>query len=151
MRTPSLLVFICSIQFTQAQLKPVSNSSINVRMSLLMYPFTPIVTIEVRTIRQLTIQFETNFENTHGVTLKYFIKNRMDGHYAFTGLALVENNVLRRDKKTTYLFYTGYGYAHRFGNRHQWTFDNRIGIGPTINADKNFVYPVIKSGIGYIF
>jgi hypothetical protein len=83
--------------------------------------------------------------------LKYFIKDRMDGDYIFTGIALVENKLLRADIKTTFLPYAGYGYAYRFGNKKQWTFDNRIGIGATTNADKNSVYPVIKTGIGRIF
>ncbi|MFN0048733.1 MAG: hypothetical protein ACKVOU_06395, partial [Cytophagales bacterium] len=106
---------------------------------------------EVRTIGNLTLQLETNFINTHGANLKYFIKNRMDGHYAFAGVALVENKLLREDKKITYLPYLGYGYAYRFGNRKEWTFDNRIGLGATTNADNDGIYPIIKTGIGRIF
>lgn len=123
----------------------------NVRLSFLIFPFTPLLTVEVRSIGNLTLQFESNFVNTHGSNLKYFIKNRMDGHYVFTGVALVKNKLLRKDDKITFLPYAGYGYAHRLGNRKHWTFDNRIGIGATINADNNSIYPVIKTGIGYIF
>jgi hypothetical protein len=47
--------------------------------------------------------------------------------------------------------YIGYGYAHRFGKNKDLIFDSRIGIGPTINADKNIIVPVLKTGIGKIF
>ena len=134
-----------------AQTEREINPTANVRLSFLLFPFTPLLTVEVRTIGNLTLQLETNFVNTHGANLKYFIKNRMDGHYVFTGIALVENKLLRQDKKITFLPYAGYGYAYRFGNKKQWTFDNRIGIGVTTNADRNSVYPVIKTGIGRIF
>jgi hypothetical protein len=133
--------------FAQKEIQPTAN----VRLSFLLFPFTPLLTVEVRTIGNFTIQAETNFVNTHGANLKYFIKDRMDGDYIFTGIALVENKLLRADIKTTFLPYAGYGYAYRFGNKKQWTFDNRIGIGATTNADKNSVYPVIKTGIGRIF
>jgi hypothetical protein len=133
--------------FAQKEIQPTAN----VRFSFLLFPFTPLLTLEVRTIGNFTIQAETNFVNTHGANLKYFIKDRMDGDYIFTGIALVENKLLRADIKTTFLPYAGYGYAYRFGNKKQWTFDNRIGIGATTNADKNSVYPVIKTGIGRIF
>jgi hypothetical protein len=133
--------------FAQKEIQPTAN----VRFSFLLFPFTPLLTLEVRTIGNFTIQAETNFVNTHGANLKYFIKDRMGGDYIFTGIALVDNKLLRADKKTTFLPYAGYGYAYRFGNKKEWTFDTRIGIGATINADKNSVYPVIKTGIGRIF
>ena len=134
-----------------AQTEREINPTANVRLSFLLFPFTPLLTVEVRTIGNLTLQLETNFVNTHGANLKYFIKNRMDGHYVFTGIALVENKLLRQDNKITFLPYAGYGYAYRFGNKKQWTFDNRIGIGVTTNADRNSVYPVIKTGVGRVF
>lgn len=123
----------------------------NIRLSFLLFPFTPLVSIEFSTIGNLTLQIESNFVNTHGVNLKYFINKRMDEHYVFTGLALVENELLREDEKITFLPYVGYGYAHRFGNKKHWIFDNRIGIGSTTNADNNGIYPVLKTGIGRIF
>jgi hypothetical protein len=143
----SLLLFQNCFAQTEKAIEPTAN----VRLSFLLFPFTPLLTVEVRTIGNFTIQAETNFVNTHGANLKYFIKDRMDGGYIFTGIALVENKLLRADKKITFLPYAGYGYAYRFGNKKQWTFDNRIGIGATTNADKNSVYPVIKTGIGRIF
>ena len=75
----------------------------------------------------------------------------MDGDYLFSGLALVENDLLRTDEMTVYLPYVGYGYAHRFGRTNGWVFDSRIGVGPTLNADANAVYPIMKTGIGKIF
>jgi hypothetical protein len=126
-------------------------STANVRLSFLLFPFTPLFTMEVRTIDNFTIQAETNFINTHGANLKYFFKTKMDADYIFTGIALVENKLLRTDKKITFLPYAGYGYAYRFGNKKQWTFDTRIGIGTTTNADKNAMYPIVKTGIGRIF
>jgi hypothetical protein len=121
----------------------------NIRLSFLLFPFSPLLTLEVRTIGNLTLQGETNFINTHGVNIKYYTTQRMEKSYFFVGSAFVSNATLRADKKSTTLFYAGYGYAHIFKNN--WTFDSRIGIGPTLNADKNSVYPVIKLGAGKRF
>jgi hypothetical protein len=124
----------------------------NIRLSLLVFPpITPLLTLEMRTFGNLTVQLETNFVNTHGINLKYFIKERMNGHYVFVGSAFVESSFLRKDLKATILPYAGYGFAHRFGKNFDWTFDSRIGFGRTINADKNGIYPVIKTGIGKVF
>jgi hypothetical protein len=102
-------------------------------------------------LANLTLQLESNFVNTHGANLKYFIKDRMDGSYVFGGIALVENKLLRRDLELTYLPYAGYGFAYRLGSQGQWTFDNRFGIGATTNADQNGVYPILKTGFGRVF
>jgi len=67
----------------------------NVRLSFLLFPFTPLLTVEVRTFGNVTLQLETNFVNTHGANLKHFFKDRMDGHYVFVGSAFVENKLLR--------------------------------------------------------
>jgi hypothetical protein len=142
--------FLC-FQDCFAQTKMEVSPTANLRLSFLLFPFTPLLTIEARTFGGLTIQLETNFVNTHGVNLKYFIKSRMEGHYIFTGVALVENKLLRQDEEITFLPYIGYGYAYRFGDKRQWTFDNRMGIGATTNADRNSVYPVIKTGVGRVF
>jgi hypothetical protein len=143
----ALMYFQKGFSQTEKEIQPTAD----VRLSFLLFPFTPLLTVEVRTFGNLTIQAETNFLNTHGTNLKYFIKNRMSRDYVFIGVALVENKLLRADNKTTFLPYAGYGYAYRFGNKKQWTFDNRIGIGVTTNVDKNSVYPVIKTGIGRVF
>jgi hypothetical protein len=142
-----VIFFLCS-QYSYSQIKKEVKPTANIRLSFLIFPFTPLLTIEVRTIEKLTLQLETNFVDTHGANLKYFIKKRMDEHYFFTGIALVENELLRQDNQITSLPYAGYGYAYRFGGKRQWSFDNRIGIGATINADRNSIYPVIKTGIG---
>ena len=124
----------------------------NVRLSFLIFPpFTPLLTVETRTFGNLTLQLETNFTNTHGFNLKYFTKERMNGHYLFVGSAFVESAFLRKDKNITSLPYAGYGYAHRFGTSKTWLFDSRLGIGRTLNADKNGIYPVLKTGIGKTF
>jgi hypothetical protein len=121
----------------------------NVRLSFLLFPFSPLLTLEVRTIGNLTLQGETNFARIHGINVKYYTASRMEKSYFFVGSAFVSDASLRTDKKPTTLMYAGYGYAHIFKNN--WTFDSRIGIGPTINADKNSVYPVIKLGAGKRF
>jgi hypothetical protein len=147
-----LFIFLFfSLQIGYSQNVKEIQPTANIRLSFLLFPFTPLLSVEVRTIGNITLQVETNFGNTHGANLKYFIKDRMSQDYVFTGVALVGNKLLRKDKKTTYLPYIGYGYAHRFGNKKEWTFDNRIGIGATTNADQNGVYPIIKTGIGRIF
>jgi hypothetical protein len=147
-----LLCLILLIYNSQAQTNDYKLPIANIRLSLLVFPpASPLLTFELSTFKNWTIQLETNFVNTHGANLKYFLKNSMDKDYVFIGMALLENKQLRADKKIIFLPYAGYGYAYRFGNKKKWTFDNRIGIGPTTNADKNAVYPIIKTGIGYIF
>jgi hypothetical protein len=136
---------------TFAQTAEPSIPTANVRLSFLLFPFTPLLSLEVRTIGKVTLQFETNFVNTHGANLKYFFKNRMDGHYGFIGTAFVENKLLREDLGATILPYAGYGYAHRFGTNKAWTIDSRFGLGGTTNADRNSVYPIIKTGLGRTF
>jgi hypothetical protein len=141
MRLIFLLLGSLYLQVCFSQTEKVIQPSANIRLSFLLFPFTPLLTVEVRTIENLT----------HGANLKYFIKKRMEADYLFTRIALVENKLLRKDNKTTFLPYAGYGYAYRFGKKNKWTFDNRIGIGASTNADKNAFYPVIKTGIGRIF
>lgn len=124
----------------------------NIRLSFLIFPpFTPLLTLEMRTFDKLTVQLETNFINTHGLNLKYFINERLNGHFIFVGNAFIESDFLRKDKNITFLPYAGYGYAYRFGKSNAWTFDSRLGFGRTINADNNAIYPVLKTGIGRTF
>lgn len=120
----------------------------NIRLSFLLYPFTPLLSFEFNTFKRFTIQLETNFKQTHGVNLKYYPGKSMSGHYWFSGLALLKNQQLRSDEKNVFLPYLGYGFALSFGKRKLWTFDNRCGIGRTINAERNFFFPVVKTGIG---
>lgn len=147
----SLCVLICCSVVISAQNKVPELPNANVRLSFLIFPFSPLLTLEVRTFGNLTLQLETNFVDTRGTNLKYFINNRMDGHYVFLGIAFVENKLLREDLKATILPYLGYGYAHRFGKTNAWTFDSRFGIRATTNKDQNSIYPVIKTGMGRIF
>ncbi len=142
-----LLVVLLSLSSYSQDTSPTAN----IRLSFLLFPFTPLLSVEVRTFGNLTVQGETNFVHTHGVNLKYFTKQRMNQSYWFVGTAFVTNQLLRKDKKSTILPYLGYGYAYRFGKTEGWVFDSRIGIGPTLNADKNGVYPIIKTGIGRVF
>jgi len=151
-----MIRFFTTLLFFQVMVTEAKNPDIkfpvaNIRLSFLVFPFTPLMTVELRTFHRLTVQAETNFVNTHGVNLKYYIKARMKGHYVFTGVAFVQNKLLREDRKITFLPYAGYGYALRFGKTKAWIFDSRIGIGPTVNANRNSVYPVIKTGIGRVF
>lgn len=145
------LAFALLVSQSYAQSTEHKIPNANVRLSFLLFPFSPLLTVELRTFESVTLQVETNFVNTHGTNLKYFIKNRMEGHYVFVGSAFVENKLLRKDLKATILPYVGYGYAYRFGKTKAWTFDSRFGIGATINADNNGIYPVIKTGIGRTF
>ncbi len=137
---------ICQLCSAQSE-----NPFLNIRLSFLIFPFTPLLSVEARTFHKFTVQGETNFRNTHGFNVKYYLKSRMDKDYIFAGTAFVQNVLLRVDKKSTYLPYLGYGYAHRFGSSRQWVFDSRIGLGATTNADKNGIYPVIKTGLGRTF
>jgi len=146
-----LVFFFLSLQHGFAQENTIDNPTVNLRVSILLFPTTPLLTLEVRTIGKLTLQFESNFNTTHGINAKYFLRERMNESYLFMGIASVENSLLRTDLKPTFLPYVGYGYANRFGSKKQWTFDSRIGLGVTTNADSNGVYPVIKTGIGRIW
>lgn len=146
-----ILIFFICCKNTYSQINGTENPTINLRASILLFPTTPLLTLEVRTTGNFTLQFESNFVNTHGINIKYFLNERMNKSYVFSGIAFVENELLRTDGKATLLPYLGYGYAYRFGNKSNWIFDSRIGIGPTLNADTNSVYPVIKTGIGIIF
>jgi hypothetical protein len=150
-----IILFLCLLFVVlkiQAQTNETKLPTANVRLSFLIFPpFSPLLTVEVRTIGNFTIQPETNFVNTHGINLKYFIKERMNGHFIFVGSAFIESSFLRKDKNITFLPYAGYGYAYRFGKSNAWTFDSRLGIGATTNADKNIILPVLKTGIGRTF
>ena len=150
----SIIIFclLCICAKVKAQITDPKLPTVNVRLSFLVFPpLTPLLTVEVRTMGKLTVQLETNFVNTHGTNLKYFTRERMNGHYLFVGTAFIESDFLRKDKNITFLPYAGYGYAHRFGKTNQWLFDNRLGIGRTFNADKNLILPVLKTGIGRVF
>ena len=124
----------------------------NIRLSLLVFPpITPLLTLEVKTFNNLSFQLETNFVNTHGINLKYYVNKFMSEHYVFVGSAFLKSDYLRKDEKITFLPYVGYGYVHRFGKDKAWIFDSRLGLGQTINADKNLILPVLKTGIGKTF
>ena len=124
----------------------------NVRLSLLVFPpITPLLTLEVKTFNNLSLQLETNFVNVHGINLKYYVNKFMSEHYVFVGSAFLESDYLRKDEKITFLPYAGYGYSHRFGKDKVWIFDSRLGFGQTINAGKNLILPVLKTGIGRTF
>jgi hypothetical protein len=152
MRTIIFLCLFCNFLKLQAQTNEPKLPIGNIRLSFLIFPpFTPLLTLEMRTFDKLTVQLETNFINTHGINLKYFVNERMNGHFIFVGNAFIESDFLREDKNITFLPYVGYGYAYRFGKSKAWTFDSRIGIGRTINADNNLVLPVLKTGIGRTF
>ncbi|TAF75017.1 MAG: hypothetical protein EAZ53_06735 [Bacteroidetes bacterium] len=152
MKTIILFCLIGMFSTIQAQTSEPKLPVGNIRLSFLIFPpFSPLLTLEMRTFDKLTIQLETNFINTHGVNLKYFINERMNGHFIFVGTAFIENDFLRKDKNITILPYAGYGYAHRFGKSNAWTFDSRLGIGRTTNADNNLILPVLKTGIGRTF
>jgi hypothetical protein len=150
-----IILFFClffTVLKVQAQTNETKLPTANIRLSFLIFPpFSPLLTLEIRTFEKLTVQLETNFINTHGINLKYFIKERMNGHFIFVGSAFVESDFLRKNKNITLLPYAGYGYAHRFGKSNAYTFDSRLGIGVTTNADKNIVLPVLKTGIGRTF
>lgn len=150
MKNLILFIYLFASQFVKAQTKQNINPTANIRLSFLIFPFTPLFSAEIKTMGNLTIQYESNFKNTHGANIKYYTNQRMEGQFLFLGIAFLENKLLRIDEKITILPYAGYGYAYKFGNRKNWTFDNRVGIGSTTNADKNSIYPVIKTGLGYI-
>ncbi len=123
---------------------------LSVRLSVLLAPFTPLLTVETRTLGPLTLQAETNFAHTHGLNVKWFLGGEpLRGDYLLLGSAWVRNRLLRADNRPTVLPYAGYGYAWAVGSR--GVFDARAGLGPALNADAVRVYPVIKVGAGLKF
>ncbi|OJJ23052.1 hypothetical protein BKI52_01485 [marine bacterium AO1-C] len=137
-------------QVGQAQ-EAVLRSTFNLRATILVVPLIPLLTFETRTIGNLTIQLESNFSDTHGINFKWYPRQRMQGVYLFTGMAWVKSTQLREDQQFTLLPYAGGGFALRFGHQKIWIWDTRLGIGPTLNADRNLILPIIKSGVGSIF
>ena len=77
-----VIIFFCllfAVLKVQAQTNVTKLSTANIRLSFLIFPpFTPLLTFEMKTFEKLTVQLETNFINTHGINLKYFIKERMN-------------------------------------------------------------------------
>jgi hypothetical protein len=152
MKTILFLCLFLNCNKPQAQTNESKLPTLNVRLSFLVFPpISPLLTFEMRTINKLTVQLETNFTNIHGVNLKYFLNERMNGHYIFIGKAFIKSDYLRKDKNVAFLPYVGYGYAYRFGKNNGWIFDSRLGFGATTNADKNNLLPVLKTGIGKTF
>jgi hypothetical protein len=124
---------------------------INIRASFLLVPnITPLLTVETGIRKNITLQLETNFKNTHGANLKYYPKKRMSKDYIFLGNAILKSSYLRSDNKLTLLPYLGYGYAYRFGKLKNGVLDARLGLGHTLNAMNNIILPVIKIGVGRI-
>jgi hypothetical protein len=144
-----LILFSCfcfsSIAAPAQSVVPV----VSVRLSFLLFPFTPLLSVECRTVGQLTVQGETNFGHTHGLNLKYYVQSPLEKSYVFIGSAFVTNRLLRQDGGSTTLPYVGWGYAHVLDKN--WVIDGRIGLGPTLNADRNGVYPIVKIGAGKRF
>lgn len=151
----ALLIIWMSVAFhcsSWAQEKTQRKEIGNVRVSALLFPApTLLLTAEFSIARKFTLQLESNFVHTSGANFKYFLRASMQRSYVFTGIAFVENRLLRKDEKITFLPYIGWGYAHRWGRNKRWTFDTRIGLGSTTNADLNAIYPILKTGIGRIF
>ncbi|GEM_PF-2655023 len=146
----SLFIVICNTVNAQTDFSE-RRPSINLRVSFLLLPATPLITLEALTVNRLSIQLESNFGDTHGINLKYYQNESMNGTYFFTGMAWVEDDLLRENGGFTRLPYGGIGIADRFGRKGHYVFDGRFGIGPTLNADNNSLYPVIKLGVGRIF
>jgi hypothetical protein len=141
-----MFALIFGMLHASAKANDIFLPSVNIRLSFLLFPFSPLLTVEVRTFDNVTIQGETNFAHTHGLNVKYYTHQAMERGYVFVGSAFVKNSLLREDTSLTSLLYGGYGYAHLLNAT--WVVDGRIGIGPTLNADRNSVYPVVKIGIG---
>jgi hypothetical protein len=95
-----VLTFIFGFSICFSQEIEQKNPIINVRLSFLIFhPIAPLLTFEVRTIDTFTLQFETNFANTHGINLKYFLKEQMNKDFLFLGTAFVQSDYLRKDLK----------------------------------------------------
>lgn len=121
----------------------------NVRLSFLAYPFTPLLSVELRCLPQMSLQAETNFSNIHGINIKAYASPAAEGGYLFLGAAFVSDKRLREDGGWTYLPYAGVGYSLPLGG--SWIGDTRLGFGPTLGANKVYWVPVLKAGVGRWF
>lgn len=122
----------------------------NVRLSFLLVPFTPLLTVETRLGNSpIAWQGETNFHQVHGLNLKLYLRQALEGPYAFVGQAWVADSRLRADKQYTQLPYAGAGWAWPISSWGQ--ADARLGMGPAWNADTPAWYPVAKGGVGIRF
>ncbi len=151
MRTAGMLLVagVLAAHPGRGQLADSLPPAVSVRLSCLLVPFTPLLTVEVNVLGPLTLQGETNFGHTHGLNLKWYRRAVMQGGYGFAGVAWVRHPLLRADNRTTWLPYAGGRYAWAFG-RH-WAIDARAGLGPALNADLLRFYPVMKLGAGRTF
>ena len=78
MRILSLFLGLLCFQKGFAQQLEAPKPIANLRVSFLLFPFSPLLTLEVRTLGNLTLQLESNFTDTHGINLKYYLQNSMD-------------------------------------------------------------------------
>lgn len=144
MRTVLFALLVAWVEAAGAQPRLV-----NVRLSFLAYPFTPLLSVELRCLPQLSLQAETNFRHIHGINLKAYASPLAEGPYGFLGTAFIRDSRLREDGGWTYLPYVGGGYSLPFGNG--WLVDTRLGVGPTLGADRRYWVPVWKAGVGHWF
>lgn len=140
------LLFLISQWPALAQQTPLHAPLLNVRASFLAFPFTPLLSLELRLLPHLTMQAETNFWNVHGLNFKAYAHSDLNGPYFFVGNAWVKHRALRQDGGFSILPYTGVGYAVPFGVG--WRADVRLGAGPMLFSERKGVYPVLKFGIG---
>lgn len=121
----------------------------SLRATWLAFPSQIVLTAEVSVFNQVGLQFETNFRNTHGMNLKYYLMENFSMTYVFVGSGLLQDQRLREGNKSALLTYAGFGYSHRW---HRWIADSRIGLGPIWRFEQDpLVVPVLKVGIGRVF
>lgn len=145
-----MLVFLVGLTH-RAQNPAEMPSRVNARLSFLVVPFSPLLSLEISVVKRLTLQVETNFKNTHGLNMKYYLQNRMQTHYVFVGTAFMQHPELGNKGELALLPYAGYGYALRFGNSRRWIFDSRLGLGALRLDGRLSPFPVLKSGIGITY
>lgn len=103
------LLFFCGfgLCLSAGYAQPAS-PTVNIRLGVLLFPFTPLLSIEGRLFGSLTMQGETNFIHTHRLNLKYYLKSPLERDYVFIGSAFVQSRLLRQDGQSTILPYIGW-------------------------------------------
>lgn len=81
------LIFIVLLLSTVSMKAQNTEPVMNIRLSFLLFPFSPLLTLEVRTFGKVALQGETNFVHMHGVNVKYYTTQRMEKNYFFVGSA----------------------------------------------------------------
>lgn len=148
MKRLALLLIIVLLLSFESHGQP-TREVFSLRATWLAFPSQVVLTAEVSVFNKVGVQVETNFRNTHGINLKYYLVEDFSMTYVFLGSGLLQDERLREGDKSALLTYAGFGYSQRW---RRWIADSRIGLGPIWRFEQDpLVVPVLKVGFGCVF